>query len=251
MNPTSGGVPLTSMSGFGQYDQSKMFGLSFPLCTGSQRRKRRVLFSQAQIFELERRFKQQRYLSAPDREHFAHAIGLTPTQVKIWFQNHRYKTKRAHKEALSTEAKQREDGHSQDTKTQPQRDGKPSSRVAGDVKIPLRTDSRERARSGLVRSSQSVTGPGQRAVQPPYVPLSDGHPLDGVVQPVSVRTVVPDAASGHSTSDQTQDESLDSQSSSTSDELDDLLDTVDLRVQSNGHGVQTMPHGYFISARNW
>ncbi|KAI0223311.1 Homeobox protein DTH-2, partial [Lamellibrachia satsuma] len=63
-----------------------------------QRRKRRVLFTQAQIFELERRFKQQRYLSAPEREHFAHVIGLTPTQVKIWFQNHRYKTKRAHKE---------------------------------------------------------------------------------------------------------------------------------------------------------
>ncbi|XP_015251813.1 PREDICTED: homeobox protein Nkx-2.3 [Cyprinodon variegatus] len=58
------------------------------------RRKPRVLFSQAQVFELERRFKQQRYLSAPEREHLASTLKLTSTQVKIWFQNRRYKCKR-------------------------------------------------------------------------------------------------------------------------------------------------------------
>ncbi|XP_021708832.1 homeobox protein vnd [Aedes aegypti] len=62
---------------------------------GHKKRKRRVLFSKHQTFELERRFRQQRYLSAPEREHLASVIRLTPTQVKIWFQNHRYKTKRA------------------------------------------------------------------------------------------------------------------------------------------------------------
>ncbi|CAH1965520.1 unnamed protein product [Acanthoscelides obtectus] len=64
----------------------------------SKKRKRRVLFSKAQTYELERRFRQQRYLSAPEREHLASIIRLTPTQVKIWFQNHRYKTKRAQHE---------------------------------------------------------------------------------------------------------------------------------------------------------
>ncbi|XP_012518428.1 PREDICTED: homeobox protein Nkx-2.6 [Propithecus coquereli] len=59
-----------------------------------QRRKPRVLFSQAQVLALERRFKQQRYLSAPEREHLASALQLTSTQVKIWFQNRRYKCKR-------------------------------------------------------------------------------------------------------------------------------------------------------------
>ncbi|XP_076395614.1 uncharacterized protein LOC100882499 isoform X2 [Megachile rotundata] len=63
--------------------------------TEHKKRKRRVLFSKAQTFELERRFRQQRYLSAQEREHLASIIRLTPTQVKIWFQNHRYKTKRA------------------------------------------------------------------------------------------------------------------------------------------------------------
>lgn len=63
-----------------------------------KKRKRRVLFSKAQTYELERRFRQQRYLSAPEREHLANLIRLTPTQVKIWFQNHRYKMKRARAE---------------------------------------------------------------------------------------------------------------------------------------------------------
>lgn len=58
------------------------------------RRKPRVLFSQPQVSELERRFRQQRYLSAPEREHLAHILKLTSTQVKIWFQNRRYKCKR-------------------------------------------------------------------------------------------------------------------------------------------------------------
>ncbi|EFA09624.2 Muscle-specific homeobox protein tinman-like Protein [Tribolium castaneum] len=64
--------------------------------SGRQRSKRkpRVLFSQAQVYELERRFKQQKYLSAPEREQMAQGLKLTPTQVKIWFQNRRYKSKR-------------------------------------------------------------------------------------------------------------------------------------------------------------
>lgn len=63
-----------------------------------KKKKRRVLFSKAQTYELERRFRQQRYLSAPEREHLASIIRLTPNQVKIWFQNHRYKLKRARQE---------------------------------------------------------------------------------------------------------------------------------------------------------
>ncbi|ROT84040.1 hypothetical protein C7M84_022774 [Penaeus vannamei] len=51
--------------------------MQFPL---SQRRKRRVLFTQAQVYELERRFKQQKYLSAPEIEQLAALIHLTPTQ---------------------------------------------------------------------------------------------------------------------------------------------------------------------------
>lgn len=63
---------------------------------GKQRSKRkpRVLFSQSQVYELEKRFKQQKYLSAPEREQMAKGLHLSSTQVKIWFQNRRYKSKR-------------------------------------------------------------------------------------------------------------------------------------------------------------
>jgi hypothetical protein len=62
------------------------------------KRKRRVLFSQQQVMELEKRFDKNRYLNAQDRDQLAHALSLSSTQVKIWFQNHRYKTKKATKE---------------------------------------------------------------------------------------------------------------------------------------------------------
>ena len=51
-------------------------------------------YLKAQVFELERRFKQQRYLSAPERDQLAQMLNLTSQQVKIWFQNKRYKMKR-------------------------------------------------------------------------------------------------------------------------------------------------------------
>uniref|UniRef100_U3KLQ1 Homeobox domain-containing protein n=1 Tax=Ficedula albicollis TaxID=59894 RepID=U3KLQ1_FICAL len=58
----------------------------------------RVLFSQAQVLELERRFQRQKYLSGPEREQLALQLQLSPTQVKIWFQNRRYKSKRQRQE---------------------------------------------------------------------------------------------------------------------------------------------------------
>ncbi|XP_074532322.1 NK3 homeobox 3 [Halichoeres trimaculatus] len=58
------------------------------------KRRARAAFSHAQVHELERRFRSQKYLSGPERADLAGALKLTETQVKIWFQNRRYKTKR-------------------------------------------------------------------------------------------------------------------------------------------------------------
>ena len=68
-----------------------------------QKRKRRILFTQSQVNELEKRFNKSRYLSAPERELLASGLSLSTTQVKIWFQNHRYKTKKAIKERVKCE----------------------------------------------------------------------------------------------------------------------------------------------------
>ncbi|XP_004436448.1 PREDICTED: homeobox protein Nkx-2.8 [Ceratotherium simum simum] len=84
--------PETSPPGSSQRPSARR---ASPGSEAEKRKKRRVLFSKAQTLELERRFRQQRYLSAPEREQLARLLRLTPTQVKIWFQNHRYKLKRA------------------------------------------------------------------------------------------------------------------------------------------------------------
>ncbi|KAF7200024.1 homeobox protein Nkx-3.1 [Nothobranchius furzeri] len=60
---------------------------------GKQKRSR-AAFTHFQVLELEKKFNHQKYLSAPERAHLASALRLTETQVKIWFQNRRYKTKR-------------------------------------------------------------------------------------------------------------------------------------------------------------
>jgi len=68
-----------SVYGHHQDPMMKSAYAQFPFV--SQKRKRRILFNQGQIYELERRFKQQKYLSAPERENLANILQLTPTQV--------------------------------------------------------------------------------------------------------------------------------------------------------------------------
>ena len=49
---------------------------------GRPRKKRsRAAFSHAQVYELERRFSHQKYLSGPERADMAQALKLTETQV--------------------------------------------------------------------------------------------------------------------------------------------------------------------------
>ncbi|KAI9554208.1 hypothetical protein GHT06_019480 [Daphnia sinensis] len=62
--------------------------------SGGRKKRSRAAFSHGQVFELERRFGHQKYLSGPERADLAQMLKLTETQVKIWFQNRRYKTKR-------------------------------------------------------------------------------------------------------------------------------------------------------------
>ncbi|XP_032367414.1 transcription factor LBX1a [Etheostoma spectabile] len=59
-----------------------------------KRRKSRTAFTNHQIYELEKRFLYQKYLSPADRDQIAQHLGLTNAQVITWFQNRRAKLKR-------------------------------------------------------------------------------------------------------------------------------------------------------------
>ncbi|UJR26837.1 hypothetical protein I4U23_008149 [Adineta vaga] len=82
-------------------NKTKKSNNSNEVSSGGKKRKRRILFTKQQIATLEQRFNAQHYLSAPERELLAKHIGLTANQCKIWFQNHRYKLKRAKQENSS------------------------------------------------------------------------------------------------------------------------------------------------------
>ncbi|EDV48234.1 homeobox protein B-H1 [Drosophila erecta] len=59
-----------------------------------KKRKSRTAFTNHQIFELEKRFLYQKYLSPADRDEIAASLGLSNAQVITWFQNRRAKQKR-------------------------------------------------------------------------------------------------------------------------------------------------------------
>ncbi|XP_053333475.1 transcription factor LBX1b [Clarias gariepinus] len=62
--------------------------------TPKKRRKSRTAFTHHQIYELEKRFLSQKYLSPVDRDQVAQQLALTNAQVITWFQNRRAKLKR-------------------------------------------------------------------------------------------------------------------------------------------------------------
>uniref|UniRef100_A0A8C7LFC9 Distal-less homeobox 2b n=1 Tax=Oncorhynchus kisutch TaxID=8019 RepID=A0A8C7LFC9_ONCKI len=54
----------------------------------------RTIYSSLQLCVLQSRFRIRQYLALPERAEIAASLGLTQTQVKIWFQNRRSKLKK-------------------------------------------------------------------------------------------------------------------------------------------------------------
>ena len=66
-------------------------------------RKPRTIFTTIQLHRLTQKFRTTQYLALPQRAELAAELGLTQTQVKIWFQNKRSKHKKLEKQGLSPE----------------------------------------------------------------------------------------------------------------------------------------------------
>ena len=73
---------------------------SHPVCSerdaDSKRKHTRPTFSGHQIFALEKTFEQTKYLAGPERTRLAYSLGMTESQVKVWFQNRRTKWRKRH-----------------------------------------------------------------------------------------------------------------------------------------------------------
>ena len=61
-----------------------------------KRKHTRPTFSGHQIFALEKTFEQTKYLAGPERTRLAYSLGMTESQVKVWFQNRRTKWRKRH-----------------------------------------------------------------------------------------------------------------------------------------------------------
>ena len=74
-----------------------ILGLSSPESEPVEPKKiyrRRTVFTENQILELEKQFSQSHYLIGQGRIELAVKLSIEPKQVKIWFQNRRIKEKR-------------------------------------------------------------------------------------------------------------------------------------------------------------
>ncbi|CAF99164.1 unnamed protein product, partial [Tetraodon nigroviridis] len=68
--------------------------------------------SSAQIFALEKTFEQTKYLAGPERARLAYSLGMTESQVKVWFQNRRTKWRKKHAAEMAT-AKKKQDSETE------------------------------------------------------------------------------------------------------------------------------------------
>ncbi|XP_045613087.1 homeobox protein Nkx-6.2 [Procambarus clarkii] len=69
----------------------------------------RPTFSGQQIFALEKTFEQTKYLAGPERAKLAYALGMTESQVKVWFQNRRTKWRKRHAAEMATAKRKQEE----------------------------------------------------------------------------------------------------------------------------------------------
>ena len=78
-----------------------------------KRKHTRPTFSGHQIFALEKTFEQTKYLAGPERTRLAYSLGMTESQVKVWFQNRRTKWRKRHAAGLG-EKKPNDEGQNEE-----------------------------------------------------------------------------------------------------------------------------------------
>ncbi|XP_055893452.1 homeobox protein Nkx-6.2-like [Biomphalaria glabrata] len=80
----------------------------------------RPTFSGQQIFALEKTFEQTKYLAGPERARLAYALGMSESQVKVWFQNRRTKWRKKHAAEMATAKKKQEQAEDMEANSDPE-----------------------------------------------------------------------------------------------------------------------------------
>ncbi|XP_010220432.1 PREDICTED: homeobox protein Nkx-6.3, partial [Tinamus guttatus] len=80
----------------------------------------RPTFTGHQIFALEKTFEQTKYLAGPERARLAYSLGMTESQVKVWFQNRRTKWRK--KSALEPSSSSQRAGGGERAASEPEDD---------------------------------------------------------------------------------------------------------------------------------
>uniref|UniRef100_A0A665VYB1 Homeobox domain-containing protein n=1 Tax=Echeneis naucrates TaxID=173247 RepID=A0A665VYB1_ECHNA len=111
----------------------------------------RPTFSGHQIFALEKTFEQTKYLAGPERARLAYSLGMTESQVKVWFQNRRTKwRKKSASEPSSTQASHAgQAGEASENEVEDEEYNKPLDPDSDDDKIRLLLRKHRRAFSVL------------------------------------------------------------------------------------------------------
>ena len=79
----------------------------------NQNKRIRTIFTQEQLDKLEVEFHRQQYMVGSERTYLAEKLGLSESQVKIWFQNRRIKWRKSQQSSGGAERAQvdEEDDH--------------------------------------------------------------------------------------------------------------------------------------------
>ncbi|KAM3874060.1 homeobox protein Nkx-6.1 [Diretmus argenteus] len=125
-----------------------------------KRKHTRPTFSGQQIFALEKTFEQTKYLAGPERARLAYSLGMTESQVKVWFQNRRTKWRKRHAAEMAS-AKKKQDSETERLKGASENDdddddyNKPLDPNSDDEKITQLLKKHKPSSSLLIHTSEN------------------------------------------------------------------------------------------------